>query len=182
MKTVAYERLYFDVNHNGDLTDDQVIEAKAAQSMPANYANAAFPAVDLKIDVDGVQVAYAFTMSVYSYAAEEYSYANASLNAAAYREGEMVIDGKNRRVVVVDSNSNGRYDDQSGIDEQSPPRGWNGLSEDRRHAVCHRPRGQDGCRVPTRTIATSNEALHYVAKQVNLGGSVPRPEDHAGWR
>ena len=101
--------------------------------------------------------------------AEEYSYANASLSAAAYREGEMVIDGKNRRVVVVDSNSNGRYDDQSGIDDKVrladgtvyPKIGDMLYVIDPEAKMDPRSNPYD---------ATSNEALHYVAKQVNLAG------------
>jgi len=169
MKTVAYERLYFDVNHNGDLTDDQVIEARTGRGMPANYANAAFPAVDLKIDVDGVPVDYAFTMSVYSYGSTEYSYANASLSAAAYRAGEMVIDGKNRRIVVVDTNSNGRYDDQSGIDERIRPSDGTVYPKtgDMLYVIDPEAKIDPGANPYD---ASSNEFLHYVAKQVNLGG------------
>jgi hypothetical protein len=114
----AFQRFYFDVNHNGDLTDDPVTEATMAQNNSTNYASSQFPSVSVKIEVDGAKIDYAFTMSVYSYSSTDFSYANASLSASAYREGQMVINGKNRRVVVVDSNSNGRYDDQSGIDDK----------------------------------------------------------------
>jgi hypothetical protein len=167
--TVAYERLHFDVNHNGDLTDDQVIESKSGGNMPVNYASSVFPIVDLTIDVDGVRFAYAFTMSVYSRAATEYSYANASLSAAAYREGELVIDGKNRRVVVVDCNSNGRYDDSSGIDDSVRPADGTVYPKIGDMLYVIDPEAKlDGYASPY--DPSSNEALHYVAKQVNLGG------------
>ena len=116
-----------------------------------------------------MQVAYAFTMSVYSYAATEYSYANASLSAAAYREGEMVIDGKNRRVVVVDSNSNGRYDDQSGIDDSVRLADGTVYPKIGDMLYVIDPEAKvDGYANPY--DPSSNDALHYVAKQVNLGG------------
>jgi len=169
LPTVSFQRLYFDVNHNGDLTDDPVVEATAAQNLSANYVQSTFPAASVKIDVDGVQVDYAFSMIVYSYASTEYSYANASLSAAAYREGEMTIDGKKCRVAVVDSNSNGRYDDQSGIDERI-----------RMADGSVYPRIGDTMYVfdPELKVSNfanpydplSNEFSHYVAKQVYYGG------------
>jgi len=79
---------------------------------------ASFPAVDLTIDVNGKKVDYAFRFSVYSYQSGTYAYANASLNAAAYRDGEIELDGKKRRVVLVDFNSNGRFDDSGGVNDK----------------------------------------------------------------
>ena len=169
MKSVAYGRLYFDVNHNGDLTDDPVIESKTARNQSINYISATFPNVDLKIDVDGKEIDYAFSMNVYSYATTQYSYANASLNAAAYREGEMEIDGKKYRVVVVDYNSNGRYDDQAGINESVK------LSDGTVYPTIGDmlylidPNAKPG-RYANPYDATSNDAMFYVAKQVQLGG------------
>lgn len=104
-KAVSYTRLYFDLNHNGDLTDDEVIEATASGTYSI------FPTVELTIDVDGKQLDYAFTFRVYSRVTSSYAYASASLNSAAYREGEITLDGKKRRVVLIDFNSNGRFDD-----------------------------------------------------------------------
>jgi len=117
-KIPSYQRLYFDVNHNGDLTDDKVIESSMTQNLSASYAHSAFPSTDVTIELDGVPIQYAFAMTAYAYAhtADQWS-ANAMISAAAYREGELVVDGKKRRVVIVDNNSNGRYDDVSGIDE-----------------------------------------------------------------
>jgi hypothetical protein len=119
MKVVSYERLYFDANHNGDLTDDKVIEAQSTQRYSTSYITCSFPSVDVKIEVNGTKLSYAFTLRVYSNASTNFSYANASLNAAAYREGEMVIDGKKRRIVVVDFNSNGRFDDPTTVDSNT---------------------------------------------------------------
>jgi hypothetical protein len=117
-KAPHFTRLYFDRNHNGDLTDDEVIEAKTEQSRPSSTNHASFPTVKLTIDVDGKKVDYAFMFSVYSYGSGTYSYANASLNAAAYRDGEITLDGVKHRVVLVDFNSNGRFDDVGGVNDK----------------------------------------------------------------
>ncbi len=66
MKTVAYERLYFDINHNGDLTDDEVIEAKPAGNMSTNYVSCVFPDRPGYRSGWNVEIEYAFTMNVYS--------------------------------------------------------------------------------------------------------------------
>jgi hypothetical protein len=64
---------------------------------------------------------YAFMFSANSYASPGYSYAAASLNAAAYREGRITLDGKERHVYLVDFNSNGRFDDRTELDERIRP-------------------------------------------------------------
>ena len=42
----------------------------------------------------------------------QFSYARISLSAAAYREGDITLEGKKHHVVLLDFNSNGRFDDQ----------------------------------------------------------------------
>jgi hypothetical protein len=112
---LAYQRLYFDLNRNGDLTDDAVIEATASHAS-ADFAYCTFPATTVALNADGKQYDFAFTMNAHSVAYPDFSYVHADLNAAAYREGEMTIDGRTCRVVVVDFNSNGRFDDPTRVD------------------------------------------------------------------
>lgn len=119
-KSIAYNRLYFDFNHNGDLTDDKVIEAEPQQHLvfdrnldggPQSYAQIQFPRINVTIDADGTKLDYAFFMRGVVQGARDYSYASIQINAAAYREGEITLDGKKRHVVLIDFNSNGRFDD-----------------------------------------------------------------------
>ncbi|MBN2021878.1 MAG: hypothetical protein JW809_03715 [Pirellulales bacterium] len=107
----TYNRLYFDSNHNGDLTDETAIEAQSAHSAAVGYASSNFPAVDVALDFDGTKVDYSFRMYVTIRRTANVTLATGGLTAAAYREGEIAIDGKKRRVVLVDGNSNGRFDD-----------------------------------------------------------------------
>jgi hypothetical protein len=112
---IKYNRLYFDANHNGDLTDDKVLEAKTINvpisSSSYRYAYFNFPTVDVTIDADGTNVDYAFSLGGSVHASRDYSYASVSLTSAAYREGDIVLEGKKRHVVLLDFNSNGRFDD-----------------------------------------------------------------------
>lgn len=118
-KSKGFDRFYFDRNHNGDLTDDEVIKADPSRSMgQGDMYQAQFPRVDVTLDVDGAKVDYAFFFRLYSYKSKDYSYVSASLNAAAYREGKMTLDGRERRVFLIDFNSNGRFDDEMAIYDQ----------------------------------------------------------------
>jgi len=108
---VRYTHLYFDCNGNGDLTDDQAVEADTPSSPnPSPYTY--FPRVDVTLDADGTKLEYAFYMRTYP-ASSSYGYA--FLYGAAYRHGEITLDGEKKRVVVVDSNSNARFDDETRI-------------------------------------------------------------------
>jgi hypothetical protein len=118
-KDKAYGRLLFDLNGNGDLTDDEPIAAEKSPGgvmYPPGYSRVEFPRVDIAIDIDGTKLDYAFTFSAYANTQSDgFSYVSASLSAAVCREGQVAIDGKPRRVVLLDYNSNGRFDDMSRI-------------------------------------------------------------------
>ena len=80
----------------------------------------------MTLDVDGTKIDYAFNFTVTSQIVtvnvgendrRQMAYCYASLSAATYREGEITLDGKKYRVVLVDYNSNGRFDDKMVVDE-----------------------------------------------------------------
>ncbi len=86
----AYNRLYFDFNHNGDLTDDKVVEAKAEQlaytlAAAQSYSRIQFPRVDVTIDAGGTPLKYSFFLSGYVVSSSDFSYASLSLNTAVLR-------------------------------------------------------------------------------------------------
>jgi hypothetical protein len=122
LETEGYDRLYFDRNHDGDLTDDEAVKALP---MPSNVrygpgsAQRVFPRIDVAIEVDGQKLDYSFFLRIYSHMRGSDSYANASLTAAVYREGQVTLDGKPHQVIVLDYNTNGRFDDRYEIDKTS---------------------------------------------------------------
>ena len=71
-----------------------------------------FPRIDVTIDDEGTKLDYSFFLEGYVMASPDFSYVSISLNAAAYREGDITLDGKKRHVVLIDFNSNGRFDDE----------------------------------------------------------------------
>ena len=121
-KSRGYDRLYFDRNANGDLTEDKPIDAetpKGTSPAPVNmtYSAANFPRVDLAIDVDGKKADYSFFFQIGNYGDEKHRTAMGSLSAAVYRRGEITLDGKKRQIVLLDQNSNGRFDDLTSLQE-----------------------------------------------------------------
>ena len=116
-KATGYDRLYFDLNHNGDLTDDKVIEGESDPRYGSpSYSYHHFPRIDLTTDAGGVPVDCALLFSVYSRSSSSRSYAYARLYSGAYRQGEIVLNGKSHRIAVLDYNSNGRFDDEIKLD------------------------------------------------------------------
>ncbi len=113
-KPVPYDRLYIDTDRDGDLTDEEVIEASSTRNDSNNrYYSCNFPRIDLPIEVESVPVDYAITLSTMAYGDDKFGYVNGSFQAGAYREGEITLDGKKRRLVLIDFNGNGRFDDPS---------------------------------------------------------------------
>ena len=170
-----YGRLLFDLNHNGDLTDDPVIEAESRGTIgyPAGFRSFSFPRVDLTIEADGTKIEYAFSLSGYSHAQyvndkQLYQYVSAQLNAAAYREGDVTLDGKKLRIVVTDYNSNGRFDDVTVIDASVTdaqgtvyPRQGDMIYVDPQPATGAYAYGYD---------PTTNDQQYHLAKALNIGG------------
>ena len=111
----AYRRLHFDLNRNGDLTDDKVVEALRPDSrtdakVSSNHST--FPRIDLEIDTEGVETDYAFSLQVANTQPRTGNgHVYAWFRAAVYRQGAVKLNGKLTRIVVLDFNSNGRFDD-----------------------------------------------------------------------
>lgn len=110
-KAVGYDRLYFDANGNGDLTDDPKISATNAAQTGPTLSQSQFPSVNVTLDAGGEKVEHAFTLGVACSLAGGKFQATASLYSAVAREGYVTQGKKRTKVLLVDSNSNGRFDD-----------------------------------------------------------------------
>jgi len=115
-RAAGYSRLYFDANGNGDLTDDPPISATDVASPPGSgISQSQFPRVDVKLEVEGKPVDYSFFLSAFCRQAGSEGYASVALYAAAVREGYLAQGRKRTRLLLVDHNSNGRFDDKMSI-------------------------------------------------------------------
>ncbi len=110
----GYNRLWFDSNHDGDLSDEKPITSKPNRGFQsANYTNNEFPRQHVEVETEGVKYEIAFAITAYAnWMDGRIGYAGAQLKTANYREGSINIDGKQRRVVLLDFDSNGRFNDQ----------------------------------------------------------------------
>lgn len=113
-KPVEYNRLYFDFNRNGDLTDDPPVEADAVNrnAARATYVYFQFPRIDVTLGEGDEKYDYSFKLMGYTNVAKDFAHASIRLQSAAYREGEIALDGKKHRVALIDFNGNGRFDDE----------------------------------------------------------------------
>ena len=108
----GYDRLHFDKNRNGDLTDDEVIKATSTGSREWNQGvYTEFAPLTLSIKAGGSEYDYSFKVTTEVYGSGEQKWCQASLQSVVYREGEITLDGKKRPVYLLDFNSNGRFDD-----------------------------------------------------------------------
>jgi hypothetical protein len=164
-----YGRLFFDLNCNGDLTDDDVIESEQPRGIYLSLGSTRFSfRMDVPLNVEGTKMDYAFTLSGYVNASGDSYYATASLNAAAYREGEITLDGKTHHVVLIDFNSNGRFDDPFKIREGATYSDGRVVPQYGDVLLVDPNLETTGYRSPY-DVTTSADQYH-VAKVINVGG------------
>ncbi len=110
-KVTAYNRLYFDLNGNGDLTDDKPIAAMTANALGSSMSQSQFPRVNIKLDAKGQSLDYSFLPSLLCQGTGGNNYATVTFYAAAIREGYITQGKRRTRLVLLDRNSNGLFDD-----------------------------------------------------------------------
>ena len=109
----GYDLLRFDTNRNGDLTDDGILlgTGESALGLLAGGAQCEYSFVEVEIAVDGEPLPYAFHLSVTAEGRGAERGVWVEVQSAVYRDGEITLDGKQHRIVLLDQNSNGRFDD-----------------------------------------------------------------------
>lgn len=159
-----YSRLYFDLNHNGDLTDDKVIEADPKNAActfsggTQSFSSVRFPRVDVTWDTEGKKTEYSFFLEDESLSLSNYCGVWVRLDAGSYLEGEITLDGKKRRVALIDSDSNGHFGDDVKLVRQFPRFG---------DMVLIDPKPDDR-RSPFEMAAS--DTRHYMSKMICIDG------------
>jgi hypothetical protein len=120
------------------------------------------------VDVDGTEVDYAFLLSGMSYASGSYQYAYAYLYGAAYREGQFTLGGKERRLVLVDFNSNGRFDDKATVVKVHTSSGIQSYAQPGDMIYVDPDPSKQGYMYGH--DVTTNDDQQYVAELVNIDG------------
>ena len=163
-KAIGYNRLYFDVNGNGDLTDDKPISATAVNCPGSGMLQSQFPRVDITLDVEGKTFDYAFLLSAICRKSATESYATVSLYSAAVREGCLVQGVRHTKLLLLDHNSNGRFDDTISLGARGVP------SEGDLLLINPNPKNN------LSTDATMSGDRNFVGKVICLGKSFYRME------
>jgi len=117
-----YNRFYLDSNGNGDLTDDPFVEGTVKLAQNNRSYTVAFPGVDTRIEIDGKSIPYSFRPSIRvrrdqlerrgftKESIRRYIVVGLRLNCSY--TGEFKIKGQKYRVILGDSNCNGRFNDR----------------------------------------------------------------------
>jgi hypothetical protein len=175
-KVISYNRLYFDLNHNGDLTDDKPVEAdnrgvpQVYGGQNQSYAFFRFPRVDIKLDVDGTEADYSFFVQGQARSSRDFSYCQVSLNAAAYREGDVTLDGKKHRIALIDFNSNGRFGDEMKVVSVMSSRGGGKVVSENRPQPGDMLLVDPGPNMGSPYDVTSSDSRNYVSSIVAIDG------------
>jgi hypothetical protein len=165
--SVTFNRLYFDLNHNGDLSDDKPIDAAKEEGVRRWGAFFQFPRVDVVIEEAGNKFDYSFFLEGQQIGAgRDSSYVVLSMNPGAYREGHITLDGKKRHVILLDFNSNGRFNDEMRVPEGV--RVSNGpVPVEQGDMLLVDPKNDNG---NLQSDVNGTDGMHYVSKLANIDG------------
>lgn len=114
-RAAGYNRLYFDVDGDGDLAHVKPIAAKNLETRGSDFSQTEFPSVDITLNVDGNRVEYAFFMTALWHKSANDAFTCVSLYPAVAREGTLTEGAKRTRLWLIDRNSNGRFNDATSI-------------------------------------------------------------------
>lgn len=106
-----YNRLYFDANANGDLTDDPVIQGSFREGQE-DYGHASFALPEATVTALGGVLPYAFSLSVYGPMSTKPEQLRGTLSPmGVYRGRAELMGGTEYTVAIVDANVNGCFGD-----------------------------------------------------------------------
>ena len=141
-KNAFYNRVYFDINGNRDLTDDAPIDALDVSSSGGQYYYAHFPGIDIDTDIDGVSMKFRFGVVVNYWSNQPVSWGSRILNfftggastpdsfnirqlnlnirSLCLYKAEFEIGDDKHRLILSDNNVNGRFDDRGKLNKEEP--------------------------------------------------------------
>ncbi len=115
-----YNRLYFDANANGDLTDDPVVEGRITESSSGKTQTARFPAIDLTMKIGGQRFPFRFKARAQCYFSgrpknmtieKNWDDLQFLLQSHCLHKGTLNLGGTRHTFWLQDANCNGRFSD-----------------------------------------------------------------------
>lgn len=120
-KSKGYDRVYVDLNRNGDLTDDTVLKGNTQPGVifGGNYRYYDLPSQRLKAEAGGktFECPFEFLIGCNFDDDGKVLYVYLSVKNNSYRQGKITIDGKEHGIILLDYNSNGTFNDVFKNDE-----------------------------------------------------------------
>ena len=124
-----YNRLHFDANGNKDLTDDPVLKGEGEGNQ--DYDRVQFGPIETAIEVQGKSLPYSFITGANCWNKAQLKTAKLTpqnarqflqiwLNGRCLYQGEFALDSGRYRVVLIDGNCNGRFDDKLSSEVTGP--------------------------------------------------------------
>lgn len=116
---IFYNRIHFDSNANGDLTDDPVVDGKVDVNRQHDYCSATFPPIDTLVKQGDRETPFSFTPSITmsrfsslgNMKSEEWQHRFwLMLRANCHYECRFTFDGHAYRAALSDANCDGRFD------------------------------------------------------------------------
>jgi hypothetical protein len=161
----GFNRLYIDLNRNGDLSDDKPIDAELQKGPRSPMASFQFPRVDIVLDEAGVKLDYSFSIEGRVFASATFGYTLVEVSPAAYREGDITLDGKKHHVVLLDFNSDGRFDSKFGFGKGTTA-GSGGVPAECGDMLLidPKPNGE------AQSDVNLSECMYYVSKLIDIDG------------
>jgi hypothetical protein len=113
---VFFTRMYFDSDHDGDLTDEKPIDGMVRRPLPAPaYLTTDFPPVDMMITIKGTDIPYCFRPTVTGLkrreSLSEVVDAQFTGEIAGIFCGSFQVDAHRYTLTLNDRNGNGWFDD-----------------------------------------------------------------------
>ncbi len=160
----GYNRLYFDLNRNGDLTDDtpfNTTDVESSATANQTVSRSTFDRVPVLIERDGTKGKHVFGLFVDCIWTPQTSRTSVQMRSLVYREGEIRHGGRKIHLMLLDRNSNGRFDDRVSFVRNAS---FLQISDGDLLLVNPKLRGN-------RSAADStNQDTHFVNRTVCLGG------------
>lgn len=138
-----FTRVHFDANHNGDLTDDPILEgpARVSERRGRRHGYVQFPIVDASVRLNGTVLPFRFRFYVTGTRLHEVAGADLTqhgldkhfhlgLEVACHYSGKLQLDGRTYRFALADRNGNGRFTDRCRIVEREFEAGMTSLHPD----------------------------------------------------
>jgi hypothetical protein len=117
-----YDLLYMDANNDGDLTNDSVIRRAEVTTDDSGYTSSFFPPVTIELPEEsgGPHAVAVMTLYMKQHPISGGEFSHAAVRSSCYREGRVRLGGQDYRVVLLDGDCNGVFNERNPATVDNP--------------------------------------------------------------